>query len=310
MTDSEFIAVIEQLGIVGETIRECPAYKDPFGAWVTHSALFKGTVTRDLEGVLFIELEAFERNKKAMVAAARQAASGSTPNYQGESTFTPDAIFQLQVMKELIEHDNENRQFIFAYREKSTPAWGWMKTTPILMTLQECDRATRRDIVFNPVKKVFEAETADMDVIQYQLIDYVEKKPVGKKFWIYDQSQIKAKWNAKYIIKHIDDYIFKRDRLEDVKIENVDIDDEDMPVAIYKLNSRLAEAAKAGEIFVCCQCKGHFALTKDAQKSFVNRGLCVPKRCYPCRAVNKKARIDQQAVEEFREMKREMLGGF
>ena len=283
MTDIEFTQLIEKSVRVNDVLHDASPFKSPFSAWITRKALFAGNAD-------FLEeaIQSCENNMDRMIEAARRTINGDTPDYKGESDiFVPDAIFKLRLMKSIVENADENQQFCFAFKEESTPAWGWMRTTPVLMRLEECNRRPKIDIMFNSKTVSFEANNAG-DVVKYQLIDVIENVRIGKQFWKYQDDQLLIKADIKYVRKRMSDLIYKRDRLESASLCNLDMSDEDIILVINELNMLLEKAKEANEIKTCCQCHSHFVMTNDACKSYINRGLTIPKRCYPCRVANRK----------------------
>ena len=289
MTDAEFTQLIERSDIVSKILHDSNTFKNPFGAWITRKALFTGTIDRDIEYELDHDIRDYEDNVDLMVDAARKFTFEGTPDYRGDTDiFVPTANFFLKLMKRIAETASEHQQYCFAYMNEQTPIWGWMRSAPTLMRLEECDRKTRTDIVFNAKRFCFETKIVG-NVIQYQLMDVINNTPVGKRFWVYNnQDEVLAKYDAKYIRKRLTDFVYKRDRLEDVCIENVDTDDISIPLVVDELNAVLSKAKQDGDITMCCQCHGHFVQTTAARNSYLNRGLVVPKRCYPCRVANRK----------------------
>lgn len=282
MTDIEFTQLISQSRVY-DVLHNATQFKSPVGAWITREALFAGNTD-----ILNDEIQSCENNIDQMIEAARQSINGDTPDYKGDSDiFVPDAIFKLRLMKSILENASENQQFCFAFKEESTPAWGWMRTTPVLMRLEECDCRPRIDIVFNPKKMSFEANNVG-DVVKYQFIDVIENVRIGKQFWNHREDQLLIKADLKYVQKHMSDLIYKRDSLESACLCNLDMSDEEITLVINELNMLLAKAKEAHEIKTCRQCHSHFVMTNEMCKSYINRGLIIPKRCYPCRVANRK----------------------
>lgn len=288
MTDSDFVQLIEHSEVVSQVLHDSSVFKNPFGAWISRKALFTGTIDRDIEYEMGYNIRCYEDNLDSIIEAAQKFTYEGVSDYKGETDiFVPTSIFYLQLMKRIAETTSEHKQYCFAYINESTPIWGWMRTTPTLMCLEECDRKSKTDIVFNPTRFCFETKTIGY-MMQYQLIDVVNNTPVGKRFWIYDNEKVATKSDTKYIRKRLTDFVYKRDRLEDVCIENVDIDDNGILLVVDELNAVLLKAKQDGDITVCCQCHNHFVQTTAARSSYLNRGLIVPKRCYPCRVENRK----------------------
>lgn len=283
MTDIEFTQLIEKSDRVIDVLHDANPFKSPFSAWITRKALFAGNAD-----ILDNAIQSCENNMDHLIEAARRTINGDTPDYKGDSDiFVPDAIFKLRLMKSIVENATEDQRFCFAFKEESTPTWGWMRTTPVLMLLKECDRRPRIDIMFNSKTMSFEANNVG-DIVKYQLLDVIEKIQIGKQFWMYQDDQLLVKADLKYVRKCMSDLIYKRDRLESASLCNLDMSAEDIILVINELNILLAKAKEANEIKTCCQCHSHFVMTNDACKSYINRGLAIPKRCYPCRVANRK----------------------